>query len=136
VQAVQVDAQPALEVPIDEVRAQMDAGYGIYAGARAQWARLRFDAQAAAWVSREEWHPQQRGRWLADGAWELEVPYSNETELVMDVLRHGPQVRVMAPASLVRSVAAQLRQATLQYGTELSDAGSPGTMTDAARSAG
>ncbi|MCK6433615.1 MAG: WYL domain-containing protein [Aquabacterium sp.] len=122
-QAVQVLATPARELPIDEVRAQMDAGYGIYAGSRAQWARLRFDAQAAAWVSREEWHPQQRGRWLPDGAWELELPFSNETELVMDILRHGPQVRVMAPASLMRSVAVQLQQAALQYGAEVPDGG-------------
>jgi ABC-type branched-subunit amino acid transport system ATPase component len=24
-----------------------------------------FQAQAAQWVSREEWHPEQRGRWLS-----------------------------------------------------------------------
>ena len=93
----------------------MDAGYGIYAGATPQWATLLFDAQAAAWVSREEWHPEQRGRWLDDGRYEMTLPYSDETEIVMDILRQGSQVTVLAPPSLQKKVASQLEAAASLY---------------------
>lgn len=106
---------PALELPLAQVQAEMDAGYGIYAGGRRQWATLQFDATAARWASREEWHPQQQGRWLDGGVWELRLPYVDATELVMDVLRQGEQVKVVSPESLQRTVVERLRQAAAQY---------------------
>jgi predicted DNA-binding transcriptional regulator YafY len=107
--------EKAKELPLKQVEAEMDAGYGIYAGGRRQWATLVFDAQAAQWVSREQWHAEQRGRWLADGRWELVVPYSEETEIVMDVLRHGDQVVVAAPPTLAKAVAGKLAAAARRY---------------------
>ncbi len=105
----------AKEVALRQVETQMDAGYGIYAGGRRRWATLLFDARAALWVSKERWHPEQRSRWLAQGEYELSVPYTEETEIVMDILRHGDQVRVIAPDALVQSVANRLRAALLRY---------------------
>lgn len=105
----------ARDVPLKQVEADMDGGYGIYGGAKRQWAKLVFQAQAAQWVSREEWHPEQRGRWLEDGSYELEVPYANETEIVMDILRQGEQVKVSSPASLAKAVTARLAAASAQY---------------------
>jgi predicted DNA-binding transcriptional regulator YafY len=98
-------------VPVKTVEAALDAGYGIFAGARAQWATLAFSAEAARWVGREEWHPRQKTRYLPDGLFEMRVPYANETELVMDVLRHGGEVAVLAPESLRAAVQAQLKAA-------------------------
>ena len=92
--------QKAQDVPAKTLEAEMDAGYGIYAGARRHWATLSFAPKAARWVSREEWHPEQTARWTEDGRYELRLPYSDETELVMDILRHGGQVTVQAPHSL------------------------------------
>ena len=105
----------ARELPLRQVQAEMDGGYGIYAGAKRQWATLLFEAQAAAWVGRELWHDEQRGRWRADGRYELRLPYADETELVMDILRHGDQVRVLAPARLAERVARQLAAAAARY---------------------
>jgi predicted DNA-binding transcriptional regulator YafY len=105
----------AKEVPMRQVESEVDAGYGIYAGAKRQWATLRISAQAAQWVSREEWHPDQVGRWLEDGAYELKVPYSDDTELVMDVLRQGAQVEVLSPPSLRKLVHARLEDAASTY---------------------
>ena len=105
----------AKEVSLKQVEADMDGGYGIYAGAKRRWATLLFAAQAAQWVSREEWHPEQRGRWLAEGTFELQIPFVEETEIVMDILRHGNQVRVLAPDSLAERVANQLETAAMQY---------------------
>jgi predicted DNA-binding transcriptional regulator YafY len=106
----------AKDVPMKRVQAEMDAGYGIYAGGTRRWARLRFDAQAAQWASREEWHVEQQGRWLDDGGWELRLPYVDDTELVMDLLRQGEQVQVLEPPALVAAVQARLRAAAALYG--------------------
>ena len=101
----------AKEVAAKTLEAEMDAGYGIYAGAKRHWATLSFDAQAAQWVSREEWHPEQKGRFTDDGRFELQVPYVEDTELAMDILRHGGHVTVVAPVSLRATVRKQLQEA-------------------------
>ncbi len=108
--------RPARELSMKRVQAEMDAGYGIYAGGKPQWALLRFNTQAAQWASREEWHPDQQGRWLDDGSFELRLPYVDDTELVMDVLRQGEQVRVLEPPTLVQAVRLRLRAAAAVYG--------------------
>ena len=105
----------AKDLPMRQVQAEMDSGYGIYAGGTRQEATLHFSAQAAPWISREEWHPEQRGRFLPDGGWELVLPYVDETELVMDILRQGEQVRVLAPASLQAAVQRRLAAALAVY---------------------
>lgn len=113
-QATALEAK-AKEVSLKQVEADMDGGYGIYAGMKRQWATLLFEPQAAQWVSREEWHPEQRSKWLSDGTYELAVPYTEETEILMDVLRHGDQVRVMAPESLVSAAKTRLVSAASRY---------------------
>jgi predicted DNA-binding transcriptional regulator YafY len=98
-------------VPLKQLEAELDQGYGIFAGAQAQQAQLLFSAEAAQWVSKEEWHPSQRSEWLDDGRWRLEVPYVDATELLMDLLRHAGQVDVLGPASLRTAYAKRLRGA-------------------------
>ena len=56
-----------------------------------------------------------RARFESDGSYVLEVPYSEDKELIMDILRYGPDVRVLAPDSLRSSVAAKLRDAAALY---------------------
>jgi predicted DNA-binding transcriptional regulator YafY len=89
------------DVQLDETLA---ASYGIFSGRKVQWATLRFTAERGRYVSLEEWHPKQRARWEKDGRYVLEVPYSSEKELVMDLLKFGPEVEVVAPESLRASV--------------------------------
>ncbi len=105
----------AKDLAMKRVEAEMDAGYGIYAGGQRQWAVLVFNPQAAQWASREEWHPEQQGRWLEGGAYELRLPYVDATELIMDVLRQGPEVCVLAPSALVQAVRDRLGAAAAQY---------------------
>jgi predicted DNA-binding transcriptional regulator YafY len=45
----------------------------------------------------------------------MKLPYSESTELVMDVLRHGPNVRVLAPPELVEQVRGQLERTLAAY---------------------
>lgn len=105
----------AKDVALRQVQAEMDTGYGIFAGGTPREALLRFSPQVAPWISREEWHPGQQGRLLADGSWELRLPYVDETELVMDLLRQGAQVQVLAPASLRSAVRQRLAAALAAY---------------------
>jgi predicted DNA-binding transcriptional regulator YafY len=110
--------QAAQEVPLDEVRAELDSGYGVFSGRKLKWATLRFSAEAAQWVATEQWHARQQTRRLADGSLQLRVPYADPTELSMDILRHGDQVRVIAPRDLAQQVAERLRRAAQQYATD------------------
>ena len=107
--------QRAKDVSIKSIEAALDAGYGVFSGARLQWASLRFTPEAAQWVQHEQWHPQQQATLHDDGSLTLRLPYSDATELAMDILRHGEQVRVVAPTALVKQVAAQTRAAAAVY---------------------
>ena len=113
-------AAKAKHVPLRDLEAQLDAGYGIYAGgAKVKWATLVFDAVAAQWVANEEWHPQQQSRWLdgtpGAGRYELRVPYADPTELAMDILRHGDSVVVTGDKALAAMLAQRLRSAAARY---------------------
>lgn len=89
--------------------------FGVFDRSAGQRAVLRFGAERARWIADEEWHPDQQQRWLGDGRFELEVPFGDPTELILDILRYGPDVEVVAPDSLRRLVAERLRQALSQY---------------------
>lgn len=83
-----------------ELNQHLASSYGIFSGPPKAWATLRFSPHTARWVADEHWHSQQQGQWLKDGRYELKLPYSNSKELLMDVLKYGPDVEVVAPLSL------------------------------------
>ena len=56
-------------------------------------------------MAAERWHDQQTGSWQEDGSFILEVPYADDRELLMDILKFGPDVEVLAPAALRRRAA-------------------------------
>ena len=104
-----VDAA-AIDVPDGELDEVLGAGYGIFAGKDVRWATLRFSAHKSHWVAAETWHPLQRGRFDREGRWMLDLPYSDMRELVMDVMRHVPEVEVIGPEELGEEVARRLRE--------------------------
>jgi predicted DNA-binding transcriptional regulator YafY len=116
-EATLLDSPRAKDVALKTIEAELDAGYGAFSGARVQWATLQFTPEAAQWVRHEQWHPQQEARLHTDGSLTLRVPYADATELAMDVLRHGEQVRVTAPAALAQMVRDRLRRAAARYET-------------------
>jgi len=106
---------PATDIAEETLDAHFAAGYGIFGGAAQFTAVLRFTPERARWVADERWHPDQEGATLADGRFELRFPYSDHRELVMDILKHGPEVEVVGPPELRRAVAEKLRAALVQY---------------------
>ena len=100
IQHPQAAAERAEDRPDAELDAHLSAGYGIFSGAPRGWATIRFSPHAARWVADEHWHAKQEGRWLDDGGYELRVPYSRSRELLMDVLRYGPDAEIVDPPAL------------------------------------
>lgn len=113
---VQVLQHPALEVPDEALDAELGAGYGIFAGQEVRWATLRFSAERARWVAAERWHSDQSGEFDAEGRYLLRLPFSDPTELVMDVLRHLPHVEVLGPPALDHEVRERVKQALALWG--------------------
>lgn len=105
----------AVTVSREDMRVHFQSGYGIFAGKANQRATIRFTPNRAQWVSLETWHPDQTSRFLNDGSYELEVPYSNDEELVMDLLRYGPDVEVLAPPVLRDRMLEKLCAAAEKY---------------------
>lgn len=64
------------------------------------------------WVEGESWHSKQRATF--DGEYYVrEVPYSDDRELLQDILRYGADVEVLAPDSLRWKVIQRLREAAV-----------------------
>jgi predicted DNA-binding transcriptional regulator YafY len=115
IRAAELRETRAREVPAAELDEHLGAGYGIFAGRTVEWARLRFTPEAARWVSAQVWHPKQRSQVEQDGSYLLELPYAADRELLMEILKYGADVEVLAPEGLRARVAAALRQAAGRY---------------------
>lgn len=98
-----------------EIDAYFAHAYGIFAGSASKTAVLRFSPERARWVAEEQWHPRQEGSFLPDGRYELRLPYGADQELLMDILRHGPQVEVVAPPELRQATRDLLAQTLASY---------------------
>ncbi len=112
---VDVKATQAVDVPEAELDAILGAGYGIFAGKDVQLATLRFTPDRSRWVAAENWHPQQRACFETDGSYLLQVPYADPRELLMDVMRHVPDVDVVAPPELREALAQRLREGLKRF---------------------
>lgn len=89
--------------------------YGIFAGKATCKAVIRFSKQAAKWVADEHWHSNQEANVLPNGVLELTVPYSDPRELIMDILKYGPEAEVISPAELREAIQSRLCAALKNY---------------------
>lgn len=115
--AAEILTEPAQDVPEATLDQALGSGYGVFAGSQVQWAVLRFSPERSRWVAQEKWHPAQEGRPLLDGGYELRLPYSHDPELLMDILRHGRHVTVLAPDSLRQAVRTEHLHAAKNFDT-------------------
>ena len=103
-QEVHVLGDKAKEIAAGELDRVLGASYGIFAGAPKAWAVLKFTPERARWVRGETWHPMQEEREDSDGSFELSVPYSDEREILGDILHFGADVCVLEPKELRQKV--------------------------------
>jgi predicted DNA-binding transcriptional regulator YafY len=108
--------EKARHVAEKHLKEYFETSYGIFRGKASKLAKLRFTPERARWVAGEVWHPQQKGAFEKDGSYVLEVPYHDDRELVMDVLRHGADVEVVGPTELRAAVVAQARAVVGKHG--------------------
>lgn len=108
----------AIEVEQEVIDRELGSGYGIFSGSDVNWATLRFTPERSRWVEAEQWHPQQSGLIREDGSYEKRVPYADDREILMDVLKYGGDCEVLSPPTLVARVEEQLRLALGLYATE------------------
>lgn len=111
--------QKAVDYAQETLDERLGAGYGIFAGPPRETAVLRFGLPASRWIEREIWHPDQRLTPLPGNEFLLEVPYSDPTELVQDILRFVPHVVVESPESLRQIVLRHLQDALAAHSGEL-----------------
>ncbi len=89
--------QSAKTIERKQLEEYYTSSYGIFSGKAEHLAKLKFTPQRARWVSDERWHSEQTGRWLDDCSYELTIPFSDHRELLMDILKHGRHVEIIAP---------------------------------------
>ncbi len=115
IRKVSTQAVAAVDVPDADMESHFRSAYGIFAGTPIATAVLIFSAERARWVEKERWHRDQQGETFPDGSYRLCVPYADERELLMDIQRHGSQVRVEEPESLRAKVADEARKVLRMY---------------------
>lgn len=118
IQHLEHTAHTAQILPEDQLQQHFQSTYGIYAGQADQYAVIEFSEYMARWVQHENWHPNQQSAWLANGRYQLTVPYQNDTELIQDILKYGEHTQVRQPPELCDKIKQRLKQAWQQYEKE------------------
>ncbi len=97
---VRAESETSIEVDEKTLNQELESGYGIFSGKADKWALLRFKPSLSRWISRETWHPEQQGDFDEVGRYLLKIPYHQDTELQMDILKYGASVEVLEPPEL------------------------------------
>lgn len=114
VDQAQMSDQEARDIPVEVLDEHFVAGYGIFSGSADRRAELLFAPAIAREIAQQQWHPEQVGYWEGDG-YRLELPYSDERELVRDILRLVPYVKVLGPENLKAEIKRRLKEGLLQF---------------------
>jgi len=89
--------------------------YGIFTGKAKNLAVLELTKSRANWVADEHWHPDQQSHWLKNGNYQLSIPFSDSRELIMDILKHGAEVKVTSPPFLQELVKQEIDKMQKNY---------------------
>ncbi len=105
----------AKEVPVNKLNAELSSGYGVFVSGALNTAKLKFSPKIAQWISKEQWHEGQLGQFDKEGNYLLSLPFTNQTELAMDIMRYGSDVEVVTPKSLRIYVKNRLKETLELY---------------------
>jgi predicted DNA-binding transcriptional regulator YafY len=106
----------AYEIPRGfDFRKYMAESFGIEKGTRAAEVVIRFGPRQARWIRERKWHRSARIQEEIGGGLVLRLRVAETSELRRWVLQFGAEAQVLAPASLRRAVADELRAAAAPY---------------------
>lgn len=105
----------ARDIPDAQLDQHLASAFGIFGGAPTATAVLRFTARRARWVAEETWHRDQQSSWLPDGRYQLTLPYAHSQELLMDILKYGPDCEIVGPPELRAEAIALMQRGLAQY---------------------
>jgi len=115
IRKVLISNKKADEIPEKSLQKHFAESYGIFSGKATKRAKLMFTPERARWVSKETWHKQQISSFDKDGNYILEFDYDQDPELVMEILKHGSSVEVVAPTSLRKKIKEELAVSLQKY---------------------
>jgi predicted DNA-binding transcriptional regulator YafY len=93
----------------------LKATFGIFHGRDRFEVTLRFSGSLARWARGQTWHEEQQFAERETGELDLTLPVSHETEILMEILKFGSQVEVLAPEWLRRRVQEEIRAMMKKY---------------------
>jgi predicted DNA-binding transcriptional regulator YafY len=115
IRKVLISNKKAEEISDKNLQEHFAESYGIFSGKATKRAKLMFTPERARWVSKETWHKQQISSFDKDGNYILEFDYDQDPELVMEILKHGAGVKVLAPATLRKRIVDELENSLKNY---------------------
>lgn len=115
IKATQILPEKTKQLPERQLQDYIQSSYGIFTGQVQHIAVLEFSKQRASWVADELWHTEQQGEWLENGNYQLSIPYSDSRELIMDILKHGAEVKVISPVKLQNLVTDEIEKMKNNY---------------------
>lgn len=101
--------------PVAEWQPFLEETFGIYQNREKFDVVLRFSPERSRWVKDEIWHKGQKQHWDENGSLVRTIPVSHDAEIMMEILKHGSHVTVIAPEKLRDKVAHELMCATRNY---------------------
>jgi predicted DNA-binding transcriptional regulator YafY len=93
----------------------LETTFGIFHGGEPFEATIRFSQSVARWARGQTWHSAQRFSETDGGELDLILPVSHETEILMEILRYGSKVEVLAPNWLRRRVREEIEAMMKKY---------------------
>jgi predicted DNA-binding transcriptional regulator YafY len=89
--------------------------FGIFQNKESFNVVLRFSPERSRWIKGEIWHEGQSEEFMGDGSLVLAIPASHEAEIMMEILKHGSHVEVIAPEWLREKVVKEVQGAVKIY---------------------
>ncbi len=115
VNSAQILDETAQQISTEQLQDFIQSSYGIFTGKAQHTAVLEFTKHRANWVADEQWHSEQQSKWLDNGNYQLSFPFSDSRELIMDILKHGAEVKVIAPPFLIDLVKEEINKMQKNY---------------------
>jgi predicted DNA-binding transcriptional regulator YafY len=110
-----VEAEEFTIRPKEQWQPFLNDTFGIFQNKQSFNVKLKFSPERSRWIKGEVWHEGQNEELQGDGSLILTIPVSHDTEIMMEILKHGSHVEVLEPGWLRGKVIKELTNATGRY---------------------